>query len=228
MRDYDEHLSIKAAIARGRGKVFSFLWVMVLTLLAVIGSLVCIFVAGLIIMFPFFFLSPAVSAGVGFLVLFAGSVVAVLVTGTWFAFTSWLFVDQDARGLHALALSRHLSHVDLGAVMWRVFGISIVASLALIAFQVVFGILFAFSQPVGDILARLLSDVSTTLIVVPILYGAMFSLYTSLEANQDIDVDSKEHGEHRGVLSMLIVLGFLALCALPVIIGFIMAMTSGR
>ena len=226
IRDYDEHLTIREAFARGRGQVLPFLWVILLTFCAVIGSLILVFIAGSVILFPFYFVVPDLVGVLVFLVLWIGSFLAVVVTGTWFAFTTWLFVDQDARGLHALAVSKHLSHNHLGAVMWRIFCFGLLLAVSFIVVQIVVSIIFSFlPYEIANILSQLITNIIVCLTLVPILYASMFSLYISAEANQVIDTDSKSHGEHRGILITLVIFGFLAICLLPTLLG---AFGAGR
>ena len=220
IRDYDEHLSIREAFARGRGKVWEFLWVLVLTSLAVIGSLAVVFVIGAIVLYPIYYVAPEIIVQVLFMFVWLGSLIAILITSTWFAFTSWLFIDQDARGLHALALSRHLSHNHLPAVMWRVFCVGVIAIVFYVLVQWIFHLIFSFlPYVVGNLFVQTLVDVVICLTLIPMMYCTMFSLYISVEAEQEIDTDTKLHGEHRGMLATLIFFGFLAVCALPAIIG---------
>jgi hypothetical protein len=221
IRDYDQHLSLRQAFAHGRNKVIPFVWVMILTMLAVVGSLVCVFVIGSIILFPFFYAAPQLVGALGVIILLAGLIVTALVTGSWFAFTSWLFVDQNARGLHALALSKHLSHKHLGPIMWRLFCLALIYIFVDVVLELIFGFVFSFIPgDTGTIIAGLVTDIVLLLSIIPVFYASFFSLYTGVEASQVIDTDSKSHGEHRGMLGTLAFIGFLAVCAVPMLIGF--------
>ena len=220
IRDYDEHLSMRQAFARGRGKVLDFCWVLILTSLAVIGSIAIVFMLGAIIIFPVFFVAPQAVVAVLFMFIWLGSFIAILITGTWFAFTTWLFVDQNARGLHALAVSKHLSHHHLWAVMWRVFCVVVLSLLGYIVVELFWHVIFStLPFTIENLLSQVLTNIVVCLTIVPILYCTMFSLYISVEAEQEVDTDSKAHGEHRGMLATLIFFGFLALCAIPSILG---------
>jgi hypothetical protein len=219
IRNHENRPSIFDSLAEGRGRSRDFLWLMILTALVVVGSLVCILILDLIILFPFSYVHSSALELLAILIVYVGSIVGLLVISSWFAFSTWLFIDSHEKGLHALALSMHLSHKMLGSIMWRLFCIAFLYGIAAFIIELVLNLIFSVFVPYdGFFLAVLLTKIIVALTLLPILYGSMFSLYKSVKTTHHIDRESRAHGEHRGVLIALATLGFLVICAFPAFI----------
>jgi hypothetical protein len=218
------HLSFKEAFARGKGRVWGFIGIALLTYFVIVGTIFVVMLAGSIIialvaMYLHSLLIPTI-----FIVLIAGLFVTFFVTGTWFAFSPWAYIDQDARGLHALAVSKHLSHKHFWAILGRILCIMIAYVVIVLVLNVVCRIVFSLvPNPTGKILSEVVSGGLLVLTVIPVLIGTMFSLYKSAKASQVIETDSKDHGEHRGILITLAIIGGFGIVALPVVTSAILA-----
>ncbi len=208
-------LDVTDLFMKARHHVWSFIWVNILTLLVVLGLVVLLAMASFIVFGPLAIMLPAALTFVSQVAVFFMLVAAALLADTWFGFTTWTFVDKDARGLQAIAFSRHLSHHHFVDIAWRLFWIALVyVAIDLVVKHVLGALFFVLPGRLDQVLTGIISDCVVILLLVPILGSALFSLYKSAEkAVGDADTDSADYGEHRGILIVLATIGLLTMLA---------------
>ncbi len=227
IRNHDHLLTLREAFGRSRGRAREFLWLLVLYVLINTGAVVFMLFLDSVVVFPFWFVNSSFLVDTAEMVVLIASLFVLLAVASWLIFAPWFFVDKGARGMHAVTLSKHLSHHHLGAIMWRLFCILVVYGIAMFvsAYLLTF-VLTAFSPIGGALTAFLLTMVLAALVFKPLIYCTFYVFYKNADETHVIDTESRAHGEHYGVLIALATLGFLALCALPSFLSLSTSLTG--
>jgi hypothetical protein len=186
-----------------------------------VGAVVFMLLLDHILLFPFAFVTSGFLFFIAQIIVWVASGLVLLTVASWLIFSPWFFVDKGARGIHALTLSKHLSHHHLGAIMWRLFCIVFIYGICTFITSFVLTFLLYFLSPVGGaITAILLTMLIAALVYKPLIYCTLFAFYKDADANHSIDTESRSHGEHHGILLALATLGFLGICALPSLLNY--------
>lgn len=225
IRAHAENITVGEAFGRAREHIWRYLWIGVLSAALLFGALfIAILLPGLIL-FTLSLLSPDSSGAIvpfGFLIaVIIAVIIGFCVTvyyGILLSFSQWVVVEGKERGIGVLLESKHLVQKRWWGILWRM-------SLAMFVIMLVIGIPGAIFSAMatywvisGTVLIMLWTQFQS-LVITPIIYGSVFTLYDAVRARQAVSVDA-----HKGknLFKTYIGVGFVILVLAP--IAFVVGM----
>lgn len=219
-----EDIGIAEAYRRAWRRFASNLWVATLFYLVIIGAIALALIVPLG-WWIIFALSGTLAgnssalASVFIAILCLCAVfVMIIMLGTWFMFSSWLVVDDKARGVAALVESKKLVQGYFWPIFWRGFGVGALLGLVLLIIHLVlFGIFLFVVVPFLPLLAEpiVLAYVwVSTFVLVPLMLATTYPLY---EARSNASI-APEPVKGKGWFITCAVIGTLCLLALPIVV----------
>lgn len=216
IRGAAESIEFKEAFRRARPQIWALVWIGVLSGLTVLGALMLF--AALPAAFVYFGATLFLGTSTPIPVIIAGIVggcaalAVVAIFGTWFFFTTWILVDTDTRGIPAILASRRLAYERFGAVFGRWLALAVLTGLATIPISIVSSIIsHVFPEGARHYFTGFVNQVAMFVILYPVLFAAMFSLYEAVKMRTST-VDAMTG---RGKIIVLAGFGVLGALLLP-------------
>jgi hypothetical protein len=211
-----------AAFKRALSQLLSFGWLWSLMLLVSMGVFLVGFLAPLAVVSLLQVFTAAIQMSkvgmlfVGFAVAFLVFILLSLVVSTWMTFSFWILVDQRGKGLQALALSKQMVRGRFWAILGRTLGASVLIVLPVILVMILLTVGVTLVIPAyGGGVETVISQI-VTLVVYPVLFGAMSTLYVAAK-QRDVSA-AAPHG--KGVFVTFAILGIVFLLLIIAAIAF--------
>ncbi len=215
---YEQRIGFVEAFKLAYSRVWSFLWLILISFLILVGISAPIALLGIIITMSIGTLSGSivgmVISGVTAMLLW---IVMVSIFALWFTFSYWVFVDDSderVRGIHVLSASREIVRGRLWAVSWRLF-----ATAFLIDVGYMLGALIINAFVSATLLKIALSSLlalTSTVFFIPLLLSVFYSLYEAVKIHADLAIQSIKN-THR-LFVVFAVIGGVVLLLLPIMV----------
>lgn len=178
-----EELTLPEAFHRARPQAWPLVGIGALFILLMLGTLLVGGVLPGAIVFGILFslISMKVAAIIAIVIGVITTMISFATVSTWYGFTIWSLVEEDARGTEAFRKSRAL----VRGRFWRVFGRMLLISLCVaavsIAVSIVCSILFmGLGKDAAGGVRSLISQLVNVFFVYPVVTAATYSFYKAL------------------------------------------------
>jgi hypothetical protein len=175
-----QDLSGKTALRMAGQKFLSYLWIIILSALAVLGiNLVIVGIPFLILMLvAVFALHAAPIAMIIFSALAALAFIGVTVfVGVHLSFATWLLAEGKQKGVAALRASRDLVQGRFWAIFCRFVFVSIITGLIYIPAVIVLVVVGLTGGTVGVWISNLITSAYSAFLIVPFTLAMKYTIY---------------------------------------------------
>lgn len=186
-----QRVSLRQALTSAFSEVPSFVWMIVIAFLIVIGvgALLTILSSAIIA------LLGVISGMHNLAVMIGGAAVVIswLVVGVlfsiWFVFSYWVFVDEDKRGIGALVASRELVRKDFGAIFWRLFAATF---LVYLVYYISLVLNSLFLSGIVYSVVSILLYLASALFLIPLILSIVYEIFRSVKVRVGAEVQQNK------------------------------------
>ncbi len=179
------------ALKLAYSRIWSFLWLILLSFLILIGASVLFAFLGTAVTMPIGLFGGGIAGIVSGIIITVIWTIAISILALWFTFSYWVFVDnsnKEVRGINVLVASRELLRGRFWAIIWRlfatVFWIYVVYMFGAFIIDTFFG-----TTLLKIVMGSLLTFIAT-LFFAPLLLSIFYSLYEAVKTHTSLVMQS--------------------------------------
>jgi len=182
IQGHKEKVSFKVSFNKTGSQVWSFLWISLSALLAIVGGTFLLIAGASLIISPFLLLAHTVTIiiAVTDIVLL---IVSLYVFSVWFAFSIWVFLTDNLRGISALTASRDLVRGRVWKISTRLYGALFVIGIAGSSLIYLLKLTIGSFVPMG---ATIISLALSLMFISPLSFATIYFLYEKIRLQKPV------------------------------------------